>query len=42
MGKKQSKKNLASKSKFEQSAKEQYIEVFDGSQLRVLSFENPQ
>ena len=41
MGKKQSKKNVMHKSKFEQSAKEQYIEVFDGSQLRVLSFEHP-
>ncbi len=41
MGKKQAKNNEDYKSEFERSAKEQYIEVFDGSQLRVLSFEHP-
>ncbi|MHA1557222.1 MAG: hypothetical protein ACTSPM_09855 [Candidatus Heimdallarchaeota archaeon] len=41
MGKKQAKNNDNQKSEFELSAKEQYVKVFDGSQLRVLTFEHP-
>lgn len=41
MGKKQVNNKDDQKSEFELSAKEQYVEVFDGSQLRVLSYEHP-
>ena len=41
MGKKRNEKNEHEKSEFELSAKEQYVDLYDGSKLRVLSFENP-
>lgn len=42
MSKEQKESEISEKSTFEQSAKEQYITVFDGSKLRILSFENPE
>lgn len=41
MNKKKKELQNSEKSDFELSAKEQYIKVFDESELRVLSFENP-
>ncbi|NHJ06070.1 MAG: hypothetical protein EAX90_14685 [Candidatus Heimdallarchaeota archaeon] len=41
MGQKQKESQKTEKTEFEQNAKEQYFKVFDGSELRVLSFENP-